>query len=140
MPLAISWPDNIEAGKIVTNYVSATDILPTLLNAAGASANDDTLDGISLLKPDSNRLLVWKWQKTWAVRQGDWKLTNAKENHWKSEPSVQYIAPVVDNMELKLFNVENDAGERIDLAENHPEKVKALETAYRNWIDTNVIK
>lgn len=140
VPLAISWPDNIEAGKVVTNYVSATDILPTLLNAAGVSADEDTLDGISLLKPDPNRLLVWKWQKTWAVRQGNWKLTNAKENHWKSEPSVQYIAPIVDNMELKLFNVVNDSGERIDLAEKYPEKVRALETAYRNWIDNNVIK
>ena len=140
VPLAISWPNKIDAGKVEVNYVSATDILPTLLNAAGTQANDDALDGISLLKPDPNRLLVWKWQKTWAVRQGDWKLTNAKENHWKSAPSVQYIAPVIDNMELKLFNITEDPGERFDLAEKHTEKVKALETAYRNWINANVKK
>ena len=140
VPLAISWSGNIEAGKVEDNYVSATDILPTLANIAGAEINDNTIDGINLLEPQANRLLVWKWQKTWAVRKGDWKLTNAKENHWKSEPSAQYIAPIVNNMELKLFNVAQDPGERIDLAEKHPEKVKELEAAYRNWIDINVVK
>ena len=94
VPLAISWPNNIDAGKVVNNYVSATDILPTLANIAGIEITDIAIDGIDLLKPEENRLLVWKWQKTWAVRKGDWKLTNTNENHWKSEPSAQYIAPI----------------------------------------------
>ncbi|GAA3604668.1 sulfatase-like hydrolase/transferase [Flavivirga amylovorans] len=140
VPMSISWPNKIETGKVETRYVSATDILPTLANIAGVEINDDAIDGINLLKPEANRLLVWKWQKTWAVRQGDWKLTNAKENHWKSEPSSQYIAPIVDNMELKLFNIAQDPGERMDLAEQHPEKVKTLEAAYKDWIDKNVKK
>ncbi len=140
VPLAISWAGNIETNKVVTSYVSATDILPTLLQAAGKKINDDTLDGISLFKPDPNRLLVWKWQKTWAVRQGNWKLTNTNENHWKSEPSTQYIAPIIDNMDLKLFNVEEDPGERMDVAKKFPEKVKELETAYVNWCTTNIEK
>ncbi|MFC4723207.1 sulfatase [Geojedonia litorea] len=138
VPLAISWSGNIEADKVVTNYVSATDILPTLLNAAGSQTEDQTLDGISLLNPDPNRLLVWKWQKTWAVRQGNWKLTNANENHWKSDPSAQYIAPIVDNLELKLFNVEEDPGERNDLASQYPEKVKELQEAFHNWCEANI--
>ena len=140
VPLAISWAGNVAANKVETRYVSATDILPTLLNTAGMPVKDETLDGISLLKPNPNRLLVWKWQKTWAVRQGDWKLTNTNENHWKSEPSVQYIAPIVDNMELKLFNVETDPGERLDLAKKFPEKVKELELAYVNWCEANIQK
>ena len=140
VPMAISWAENIAAGKVETNYVSATDILPTLAKIAGAEINDSSLDGIDLFKPNMNRLLVWKWQNTWAVRQGNWKLTNANENHWKSEPSAQYIAPIVDNLELKLFNVADDVGERFDLAAEYPEKVKELEAAYKNWIDSNVIK
>ncbi|WOD44949.1 sulfatase family protein [Hwangdonia lutea] len=140
VPLAISWPNVIDAGKVETHYVCATDILPTLTNFAGVTLTDSAIDGINLLKPEANRLLVWKWQKTWAVRKGDWKLTNAKENHWKSEPSAQYIAPIVDNMELKLFNIAKDPGERNDLASQHLEKVKALEAAYKNWINLNVRK
>lgn len=140
VPLALVWPEHVEAGKVIHNYVSATDIMPTLINAAGAKVMDNTLDGISLLKPDPTRMLVWKWQKTWAVRQGDWKLTNAQENHWKSDPSDQYIAPVVDNTELKLFNISKDAGERFDLASQHPYKMIELQAAYKNWINLNVVK
>ena len=47
---------------------------------------------------------------------------------------------LVDNMELKLFNIAKDPGERIDLAAQNPEKVKELEAAYKNWIELNVRK
>jgi len=139
VPMIVIWPEKFDAGAINDRYISATDIMPTMMHAAGLDVAD-SLDGRSLLKPDLNRLLVWKWQKTWAVRQGDWKLTNAHENHWKSDPSVQYIAPIVDNKELKLFNITQDPGEREDMASKYPEKVKSLEEAYNNWIDKNVGK
>ena len=92
VPLAIVYPDKIEKGQTISDYVSAADILPTLTNIAKVQVDASDLDGVDLLNPVKDRLLVWKWQKTWAVRQGDWKLTNAKENHWKSEPTDQYIA------------------------------------------------
>lgn len=138
VPMAISWPDNIEKGKIENRYVSASDILPTLTNAAGITLTDQTIDGISLLEPKPERLLVWKWQKTWAARQGKWKVTNAKENHWKSEPSKQYIAPIRDDLTLKLFNIEDDPGERYDVASQHPEIVSQLEKAYEDWCEANI--
>ncbi len=137
VPMALSWPGKVDAGTVEKRYVSATDILPTIAGAAKIALEDKTLDGRSLLDPDPNRLLVWKWQKTWAVRQGDWKLTNANENHWKSEPSAQYIKPISDDLTLKLFNVEKDPGERINLAEQNPEKVKELQMAYEDWYDKN---
>ncbi|MFZ1751081.1 MAG: hypothetical protein WAU01_12845, partial [Saprospiraceae bacterium] len=113
---------------------------PTVVSAAGIKLKDPTIDGISLFAPDKNRLLVWKWQKTWAVRQGEWKLTNTNEDHWKSRPSAQYIKPIQNDLSIKLFNVSNDPGERINLAEKHPEKVKELSLAYDNWCKDNVGK
>jgi len=140
VPMAISWPDKIESGKVEQRYVSATDILPTLINIAGVELTDSNIDGIDLFEPQADRLLVWKWQKTWAVRKGKWKLTNAKENHWKSEPSEQYIAPIRDDLTLKLFDLEADPGERNDLSTEHPEKLKELEDAYNAWCESNIKK
>lgn len=138
VPMAVTWPGKVDAGKVETRYVSATDILPTLAKVAGATVNDESLDGINLFEPQEDRLLVWKWQRNWAVRKGDWKLTNAKENHWKSEPSAQYIAPIRDDSTLKLFNVKKDVGEREDLAKTFPEKVKELEAAYQDWCAVHI--
>ncbi len=138
VPMSISWPGRIEKGKTQTNYVSALDILPTIAKVAQIDLNDKTVDGIDLLAPDENRLLVWKWQKTWAVRKGDWKLTNSNENHWKSRPSNLYIKPIADDLSPKLFNLKQDPGERNNLAAQYPKKVNELETAYQGWCDINI--
>lgn len=138
VPMALVWDGKVAANSTQDAYVSATDILPTLVNAAGIELDDSTLDGKDLLTEiDTERLLVWKWQKNWAVRKGDWKLTNAKENHWKSNPTAYYIAPIIDNKELKLFNVNTDAGERFDVSEQYPAIVKELELAYHSWYENN---
>nr|WP_321222227.1 sulfatase-like hydrolase/transferase [uncultured Psychroserpens sp.] len=139
VPMAVSWPGQVEAGKVETKYVSATDILPTLAKAGGVTITDKDLDGINLFNDANNeRLLVWKWQKTWAARKGKWKITNAKENHWKSEPSAQYIAPIRDDLSIKLFDLENDPGERYDVSAEHPEKVKELQEAFNAWCKANI--
>ena len=138
VPLAISWPDKIKPNQVETQYVSGTDILPTVASVAGINLDDKTIDGVNLLTPKKDRLLVWKWQKTWAVRLGDWKLTNSNENHWKSRPSNLYIKPISNDLSLKLFNLKEDSGERINLSEQYPDKVKALEEAYLKWCKTNI--
>jgi arylsulfatase A-like enzyme len=140
VPMAVSWPGRVEAGKREDRVVSALDILPTVARAAGIALSDSTLDGRLLSDPDPERLLVWKWQKTWAVRRGDYKLTNTDENHWKSRPSAQYIAPISDSLTLKLFNVSEDPGERTDLSAVLPDKVRELEAAYDSWCAENLQK
>ena len=140
VPMAIVWPGKIKAGEVETTNVSANDILPTAVAAAGIQLKDPTLDGISLLNPKEDRLFVWKWQKTWAVRLGDWKLTNTNEDHWKSRPSAQYIKPILDDFSLKLFDLSKDPGERINLAAKYPEKVKELQSAFDIWCKTNIGK
>ncbi len=140
VPMIMSWPNKIAANKVEKKYVSATDILPTLTNIANVPVADADLDGIDLRSPQSDRLLVWKWQKDWAVRKGKWKLTNARENHWKSEPSRQYIAPIRDDSSLKLFDLDKDPGERMDLSNKFPEIVEELTLSYNNWCEQNIRK
>ncbi|MEN8115630.1 MAG: sulfatase-like hydrolase/transferase [Bacteroidota bacterium] len=137
VPMAIIWPGKAEKGKVQDNYVSATDILPTIAQAANIELIDETLDGISLLNPDNNRLLVWRWGNTWAVRKGSWKLTNTNESWGKGRPSKMYIKPISDDLSLKLFNLDEDPGERNNLAEKFPDKVEELELEYSDWVAQN---
>ncbi len=138
VPMAISWSGKVDAGKVQNSYVSVLDILPTITEAAGITLTDETIDGKSLLsKTDNNRLLVWRWGKTWAARKGDWKLTNTNEGWGKGRPSSMYIKPISNDLSLKLFNLNDDPGERINLAEKMPEKVKELKQNFDNWVNQN---
>lgn len=138
VPMAISWPGKVKAGSVQNKYVSALDILPTITDAAGIDIADPLIDGINLLKPDQNRLMVWRWGNTWAVRLGDFKLTNTNREFGKGpRPSAQFIEPILNDNSLKLFNVNTDAGERNNLAEQMPEKVEELKLEYDNWLTQN---
>ena len=143
VPMAVVLPGTFEPGTEIDRPVSALDVFPTVARLTGAGSReltaDPTLDGTDLLTvPEGERLFVWKWQDTWAVRRGRWKLTNAHDNHWKSAPTVQYLAPVVDNDRPKLFDLAADPGEREDLAESRPEIVTELHQAYTDWIAKEV--
>jgi len=140
VPMMISWPGKVEAGSVQNKYVSAADILPTITEAAGIKLNDNTLDGRDLLSSnqDPERLLVWKWGQTWAVRKGPWKLTNTNEQWGKGRPSNRYLKPISNDLSLKLFNLEDDPGERNNLAEELPELVEELQTAYEEWCNDNL--
>ena len=138
VPMAISWPGKVKPGSVQSEYVSALDILPTIAEAAGFEITDPVFDGISLLKPDPDRLLVWRWMDAWAVRKGDFKLTNMNRVFGKGpRPSAQFIEPVQDDNTVKLFNLEKDPGERDNLAEKMPERVNELKEAYKSWLTEN---
>jgi len=81
--------------------------------------------------------LVWRWGKTWAVRKGAWKLTNANEPWGKDRPTNLYIKSISNDLSLKLFNLDEDAGERNNLAEQMTEKVKELKQEYEIWLKQN---
>ena len=124
MPFLICWPSQLKPGEWHTP-VSALDILPTALAAAGDSAKAEaTLDGINLLpllkgetKPQS-RDLFWcsgsdaGW---WAVRSGDWKLVGEKDK-------------------LGLFDLSKDVSEANDHAKQMPEKVAELTKLHDAWL------
>jgi arylsulfatase A-like enzyme len=142
VPMAICWPGKVDPGKVQNRYVSAADILPTIAEAAGVQLTDSTIDGQNLLNPktDVERLLVWKWGNTWAVRKGVWKLTNTNQQWGKGRPSDFYIKPISNDLSLKLFNVQDDPGERINLADKMPGKLDELKLAYDNWCTQNIGK
>jgi arylsulfatase A-like enzyme len=137
VPMAICWPQKIEAGGVQNEYVSTLDILPTIAEAAGITLTDESIDGQNLLKPNNQRLLVWRWGKTWAARKGDWKLTNTHEFWGKGQHTNLYIKPIMNDSSLKLFNLKDDPSERKNLAKEMPQKVEQLQMEFNDWVKQN---
>jgi arylsulfatase A-like enzyme len=127
VPYIVKWPREIEAGTEYRQPVSALDVFPTLLTAAGQDMPADrSLDGVDLL-PHLNRqtnssphtALFWRQGPNWAVRQNDWKLIHAANQNW-------------------LYDLSHDPAERINLAERNPEVIKKLTKAFDDWNADNV--
>jgi arylsulfatase len=126
-------------GSINDGLMHVADIMPTLLDVAGASY-PKTIDGRelpALIGKSWSRMLAgqaesprseqdylgWEVFGNRAVRQGDWKL------RWQYEP--------LGKGDWELFNVTADPAERHDLAAKNPEKLRAMLALWDSYVKTN---
>lgn len=124
VPFVAQWKGRIPAGRVLNHPVIQVDVAATALAAAGAEiAPDWKLDGANLLpllegRTDAapHEALYWRFGVQYAVRQGDWKLVKPHVNQ----------AP-------RLHNLAQDPGEQTDLAAQHPDKVKQLQSLWDAW-------
>jgi arylsulfatase A-like enzyme len=126
-------------GSINGGLMHVADIMPTLLELAGASYPKaykgqelPSLIGKSWVKmlaggvesPRTDQdYMAWEIFGNRAVRQGDWKL------RWQWKPW--------GSGDWELFNVAADPGERKDLAAENPEKAQALLARWDEYAKTN---
>ncbi|MHC4908424.1 MAG: sulfatase-like hydrolase/transferase [Planctomycetota bacterium] len=127
VPFVMRWPGHIPAGLVYQHPVSALDIVPTALAAAGVEAETTRpLDGVDLIPflkaattERPHQTLHWRRGPSWAIRDGDWKLLQPKDGS----------APM-------LFDLAADEAETTNLAAEHPERVAALRSMHADWSRT----
>jgi arylsulfatase A-like enzyme len=127
VPMFLSWPAKRFPARDITGLAGAIDLLPTLMDLCGLNTNSQ-FDGISLASaildntpiPD-DRILVTDTQrgdmlvkgKQSAVMQGPWRLIDGEE----------------------LYNLNQDPGQKKNVAQNNPELVDRLNKFYESWWD-----
>ncbi len=130
-PFLIRWPGVTDAGGSCSVPVTSTDFYPTMLDIAGVDLKPEQhLDGRSLaplLKGEAaidRDALFWHYPHYsnqggfpgGAVRQGDLKLIERFEDG-----------------RVHLYDLAEDPGEQMDLADKRPEDVKALREQLHAW-------
>ncbi|MGC9327773.1 MAG: sulfatase-like hydrolase/transferase, partial [Candidatus Hinthialibacter sp.] len=123
-PLIVHWPKGISArGELRHDPTHFIDFVPTVLDLVGRKKSDESQQrreperpGLSLLDAFhkngavKHESLWWYHKGNRAIRMGDWKLSGRKGK----------------GGEWELYNLKVDRSETNDLADKHPEKVKAL--------------
>ncbi len=128
-----------EKGSINRGLMHIGDIMPTLLEAAGATrpatfkdAEQPPMVGKSWMRvlageAESPRTeqdaIGWEIFGNRAVRQGDWKI------RWQIKP--------FGTSDWELYNVTADPAERKDLAAEQPERLKAMLTQWDAYVAAN---
>ncbi|WP_442505247.1 sulfatase-like hydrolase/transferase [Novipirellula sp. SH528] len=129
VPFCVTWPKQLEGGMHYDKPITALDIFPTSLAAAGIDIPSELdLDGVNLLpylqaenKSSPHDTLFWRYacgddRYGYAVREGDHKL----------------VYSVYKGKHL-LFDLSKDPWERDDLAADNPALVKQLIAKYDRW-------
>ena len=129
VPALIHWPTKIQAGGICSENVHLTDILPTLVAAAGGKLDAAWhVDGANFLPVWTGqghapeRTLFWEWQSEGADQlaalRGDFKLV------------------ITRGGKPELYDLSADPGERRDLSATHPEQTQRLQAELNVWVST----
>ncbi|MFM7163465.1 MAG: sulfatase-like hydrolase/transferase, partial [Planctomycetaceae bacterium] len=136
VPLIARWPGVIAPGGRCDLPTIHVDLFPTLLEATGAAAPAQPLDGESLVPLFKNpagtlrREAIfqhfpgylgagpgrWRTLPVSLVQQGEWKLLEFLEDG-----------------RLELYNLQDDLGETRNLAEEQPERTRELKARLDAW-------
>lgn len=126
VPLIVSWQDHVKPGTESDHISAFYDVLPTLCEVVGISAPKNT-DGISFLPTllgktqEKHKFLYWEfpaYSGQQAVRMGQWK-------------GIRKGIIEEGNLDLELYNLDDDPEEIRDLAQNNPEVVEEIERIMR---------
>jgi arylsulfatase A-like enzyme len=143
VPCIVRWPGVVPAGRVNDTPIHVVDWLPTLLEAAGATApKQHVVDGVSLLPllrggNIQPRPLFWylplyevRWGATPCaiIREGDWKLIEFFGDWF--DPQGRYVP----GARLELYNLRTDLGETRNLAEAESARAAALREQLHAWM------
>tara|TARA_R110002096_G_scaffold432198_1_gene648492 strand:+ start:3172 stop:4587 length:1416 start_codon:yes stop_codon:yes gene_type:complete len=122
VPTVIRWPKGIPAGRINNQLLTAMDVLPTFAKLSGAQLPEDlVIDGKDImptLANDAESPHEFFFYAHWGVQEGV---------RWKS-----WKLRIIEGKEA-LYNLDEDIGEKKNLAANHPEIVQHLKAAMQGF-------
>jgi arylsulfatase len=145
-PLVIHWPKGIKAkGEVRDQYHHSTDIVPTILDVVGLEmpkvyrgVEQYPLNGVSMRYTfDSAKAPTQKQRQYYTMlgTRGIW------QGGWKAAALHAPISGVghFDKDRWDLYHVDVDRSESKNLAEQHPEKLKELISAWFEEADKNFV-
>lgn len=134
VPLILSHPGRLPEDVIVNGATLHQDLMPTLLEYAGLSdaAENIEMEGESVLplisgERATNYSEFYITECTWMRKRGwrtpEWKFFEALEPDFHGKPPVE------------LYNLIDDPGELVNLADREPEVVDFLRRRMTAWVD-----
>lgn len=137
VPAIISWTAKLPEDEARNQMAVNVDWFPTILDLCDIPYNKDHFEGKSIKEIiyDSaaitpHKSFTWyKNQNHWAVRKGNWKLLINPVDHTLKSDHLKLDS-------IYLVNINDDPGEKINLAKENPDKVIDLTAEYYRWYNS----
>ncbi len=147
VPFIIKWPGRVPMHFVSDEVISQVDIMATLAAVVGgevpSQAAPDSYnflpvaEGASLLMPLREATVHNTFEDTWGLRQGKWLyISNTDGEHSKMPESFKKLRGYTDfDTEVLLFDLAADLGQRNNLSEEYPDRVKAMDALLQQYRD-----
>ena len=133
VPAIMRWPGKIPESTVSDALVTIMDLYPTLVALAGAHTRGIDIDGADISPilfnhPEAESPYTYYYYysltQLQAVRAGRWKLIFPRQ---ANTPYIMWLGRYTDAVEKPLlFDLQEDPGEQLDLAGEHPDIVRKL--------------
>jgi arylsulfatase A len=140
VPCIMRWPEKIPAGRVCDEPVMTIDIVPTVARLIDARLPEHKIDGKDIWPlmaavpgaktPHDVLYFYYHSNDLEALRSGKWKLVLPHKYRSLTGPPGRDGSPNGYShltCGLELYDLENDIGERHDLADRHPDVVERLQ-------------
>lgn len=147
VPALIKWPGLTKPGAVTDALFAQIDLMATFANYLDhelpKNSAEDSHDFLPYLKGESKSLprttMVHNtFKDLYAIRDGDWVLIDAKSGAAR-QPSPEWCkkhgVPAYTDQAVGLYNIREDIGQKNNLAEKQPEKVKELQALLKKIRD-----
>jgi arylsulfatase A-like enzyme len=140
VPAFVRWPDKIPGGKPIDVPISTSDLMPTVLSAAGAPIPEGHhFDGENVLpvltRSTATRTRPIGFQSPRLLSQARdtkaWRKRGGRQMAWM-EGDYKLIS-VDEGKTWSLFDLRRDPGEKHDLAAEQPQRVAAMRARCEKW-------
>jgi arylsulfatase A-like enzyme len=142
VPFLVRWPARVPAGSTSDRLVCLTDLVATCAEIVGVAlpetAGEDSVSFLPVLvgsgdRPTREAVVHHSVNGSFAIRQGRWKLCLCPDSGGWSDPRPGQApagAPPV-----QLFDLVEDIGERVNLAEERPDVVALLTGLLEEYVE-----
>jgi arylsulfatase A len=146
VPFVISWPGVVEPGRSSDTLISHIDLMATLASVVGyelpRDAAEDSFDFLPYLSGEvesgpCTSMVHNTFADHYAVRDGDWLLINGEHGYgstgrtrlesWYENRDMSF-AIGGESQGVQLHYLKVDIGQRHNLAAQHPERVKEMQS------------
>lgn len=143
VPFVVRWPGTVPAGTTSEAIVGQVDLLATAAEIAGVEVpedqGEDSTSFLPILTGENEAtirtsIIAQSINGSFCVRDGNWKLILCPDSGGWSDPrpgraDTSNLPPV------QLYDLNEDPGEKSNLAEQHPDRVTEMTKALQSMID-----
>jgi arylsulfatase A-like enzyme len=138
VPCVARWPGKVAAGRVCNEPAMTIDLFPTFAKLIGGELPAHPIDGLDISpvlldkagakSPHEAFYFYWS-NELQAIRAGGWKLHFPHEYRALTSAAGKDGRPAGysnQRVELSLYDIEKDVGEKENVADKHPDVVERL--------------